>query len=172
MHRMIAQILDVTRARLGDGIPVTPDKVSDISFVVAKIVEEMRAANPGRTIDLRVEGPCLVQIDGDRFEQVVSNLLGNAVAHGAPGKPIRVTVSPRENTASVSVHNEGTPIDPASLPTLFDPFQRGRPNRGSDGLGLGLYISENIVRAHGGEIRVESSADRGTQFEAIIPRQP
>jgi len=171
MHRMIAQILDVTRARLGEGIPVTPDQVCDISVVVAKIVEEVRAGNPSRTIDLRVESPCIAGIDCDRFEQVVSNLLGNAVAHGAPEKPVCVTVSSRGNMASVAVHNEGTPIDPAFLPTLFDPFQRGRPNHGSDGLGLGLYISEKIVRAHGGEIRVESSSDLGTQFEAIIPRR-
>jgi signal transduction histidine kinase len=170
MHRMIAQILDVTRARLGDGIPVTPNQVCDVSVVVARIVEEARAANPWRIIDLHVDGPSQARMDCDRFEQVVSNLLGNALTHGAPGTPIRVEVGSRGDRASVSVHNEGTPIDPAFLPVLFDPFQRGRPNRGSDGLGLGLYISDRIVRAHGGEILVESSALRGTRFEAIIPR--
>jgi signal transduction histidine kinase len=172
MHRMIGQILDVTRARLGDGIKVEADQVCDLSVVVGKILEEVRAAHPGRTVELHVDGgPCQARIDCGRFEQVVSNLLGNAMTHGDPAQPVRVGIAQRGDMVSVTVHNEGPPIAADFLPVLFDPFRRGKPSNGSDGLGLGLFISERIVRAHGGEILVESSAEGGTRFEAVIPRR-
>ena len=120
----------------------------------------------------RSDGPCRARIDGDRFEQVVSNLVGNAATHGDPTKPIKVTLATRDGVVSLSVHNWGTPIDPALMPLLFDPFQRGeKPQAHSDGLGLGLYISECIVSAHCGKIHVESSAETGTLFEVILPRK-
>jgi signal transduction histidine kinase len=170
MQRMIDQLLDVARARLADGIPVQRGDERDIVPLVTKIVDEIRAANPSRTIELSAV-PCTARVDADRFEQVVSNLLGNAIVHGEEQKPIRVEVAAREGVASVSVHNYGRPIDPALMPRLFDPFQRAerQPNY-NGGLGLGLYISERIVRAHGGKIKVVSNEEAGTRFEAIFPR--
>jgi hypothetical protein len=110
-------------------------------------------------------------VDGDRFEQVISNLLGNAVAHGDE-RPIRVSIRARGGHARIVVHNYGKAIAPAFMPMLFDPFQRERPEARSEGLGLGLYISERIVAAHGGTIDVESTAESGTRFEVTVPSAP
>lgn len=171
MQRMIEQILDMTRVRHGAGIVVTREE-QDLHPLVARIVDETRAAHPARTIELRAEEACTAFVDGDRLEQVVSNLLVNAVKHGDPDEPIEVTLAARDGVVSLSVQNQGTPIDPAFMPLLFNPFQRERPQRRSDGLGLGLYISERIVDAHGGKIQVESTEKTGTRFEVILPRQP
>lgn len=171
MQRMIAQILDVTRARLGDGIPIAAHDVCDLSKAVARIVDAVRAANPSRTIELWLHGPCEARIDIVRIEQVLWNLIGNAIAHGDARQPVHVMVTGGPDVAIIVVHNQGNPIDPALLPTLFDPFRRGRPAGASDGLGVGLYISERIVEAHGGTIHVESSAEHGTAFEVILPRK-
>lgn len=172
MERMISQLLDVTRARLVDGIPVDRTVEHNLVAIVAKIVDEVGGAHPGRRIELRAEGPCLAYVDPDRFEQVVSNLLGNAMTHGDPQRSVTVTVAARGGVASVDIHNYGPPIDPAFMPLLFDPFRRGeKPRARSDGLGLGLYVAERIVSAHGGKIEVESSHASGTRFEVIFPRR-
>lgn len=170
MQRMIEQILDVTRARLASGIAIDPVE-QDVSPIVARIVDEVSAAHPHRDIALLSDGPCTVRVDADRFEQVVSNLLGNAVTHGDPTAPIRVEISARDTVVGVAVRNHGPPIAPALLPLLFNPFERDKPGNRSDGLGLGLYISERIVDAHGGTIEVESSAAEGTRFEVLLPRR-
>jgi signal transduction histidine kinase len=170
MQRMIEQLLDIARARLSDGIPVTRIR-QDIVPLATKIVEEVRAANPGRTIEVQgQDGGCGAYVDADRFEQVVSNLLGNAIAHGDAGRPITVAVGARDGMAAVSVHNFGKPIDPTVIPTLFDPFKRAQQSRGAgDGLGLGLYIVERIVNAHGGSVTVQSAPHTGTRFEVTFP---
>jgi signal transduction histidine kinase len=170
MERMITQLLDVTRARLADGIPVERGAEQDLATIVGKIVDEVRAAHPTRSIEVRAE-PCRARIDADRFEQVISNLLGNAISHGDPHRPIRVEVATRGPLASVGVHNYGPPIDPELVPRLFDPFKRAVWGKGRvEGLGLGLYIVERIVAAHGGKIEVESTKEAGTRFEAIFAR--
>jgi signal transduction histidine kinase len=169
MERMIAQLLDVARARLTDGIPLQREE-RDLVPIVAKIVDEVRAAHPTRIIEVKAES-CKAWVDPDRFEQVISNLLGNAIAHGDPARPIRVNVGPCGEVASVGVHNGGPPIDSELLPRLFDPFKRAVWRNGqSDGLGLGLYIVERIVAAHGGHIEVDSSAENGTRFLAMFGR--
>jgi signal transduction histidine kinase len=171
MERMIGQLLDVARARLAGGIPVTRTPRVDLSALATKMVDEMRAAHPNRQIDLGLESPCLASVDSDRIEQVISNLLGNALTHGDATKPVAVTVASRNGVASLIVHNFGNPIEPAILAALFDPFTRVNPSsrKPFDGLGLGLYIAERIVSAHGGKIEVESSSDEGTRFEVILP---
>jgi signal transduction histidine kinase len=170
MERMIAQLLDVTRARLADGIPVERRAEQDLATIVTKIVDEVRAAHPGRPIELRVAS-CKARVDPDRFEQVISNLVGNAIMHGDPQRPVRVEVSAQGDLASFSVHNFGPPIDPELLPRLFDPFKRAVWRKGhTDGLGLGLYIVERIVAAHGGKMDVASTEETGTRFEAIFAR--
>ncbi len=172
MQRIIEQLLDLTHARLTAGIPVVLTDEIDLAPVVAKIVEEMRAAYPGSAIDLCVSGDCRAQVDPDRFEQVVSNLLGNAINHGDRTRPIRVTLQSRPKAVHMMVHNHGSPIDPALLSTLFNPFARGNVStRSSQGLGLGLFISERIIDAHRGSISVESTASEGTRFDVTIPRR-
>jgi signal transduction histidine kinase len=171
MERMIAQILDVTRARLTGGTLVSRKHEQDLVPLVSKIVEEIRVAHPDQVIDFVTSGPCVASVDGDRFEQVVSNLLGNAVTHGDPSKPVRVAVEERSGMVHLLVHNRGKPIEPGSMSSLFDPFtRRQRPERRSDGLGLGLYISQRIVVAHGGDIEVESTEETGTRFLVSLPQ--
>jgi signal transduction histidine kinase len=170
MQRMIAQLLDVARARLAEGIPVTGAATQDLTSLAEKIVDEARAANPARRIDLCYQPRCLAHVDADRFEQVASNLIGNAITHGDPDRPITVALSPADDMTTFSVHNFGTPIDSALMPVIFDPFKRGGQSRGRpDGLGLGLYIVERIVIAHGGRMEVVSSAQSGTRFTASFP---
>lgn len=169
MQRMIDQLLDVARARLTDGIPVTR-QWQDLVPLVTKIVDEVRTVNPTRRLEIEVDGTCAAPVDGDRFEQVVSNLLGNAIVHGSADRPITVSVGAREGMVRLSVHNFGRPIDPALMPSLFDPFKRGGDSRGGPaGLGLGLYIVERIVNAHGGTVAVQSAPDVGTAFEVTFP---
>jgi signal transduction histidine kinase len=171
MQRMIEQLLDLTRARLADGIPVQRGEERDLAALVTKIVDEIRTANPTRTIELVTE-PCAASVDADRLEQVVSNLLANAVIHGDSAQRIHVELAARGELASISVHNFGTPIDADLMPRLFDPFQRaGRQPGCAEGLGLGLYISERIVSGHGGKIEVHSTKETGTRFEITFPRR-
>jgi signal transduction histidine kinase len=177
MERMIEQLLDVTRARLGGGLPVSRSQ-QDLVPLANRIVEELRAFHPSMTIDVHAPARCLAHVDPDRFEQVLSNLLGNALAHGDPTRPITLAVSSRGDVASVSIHNFGAPILPEFLPMLFDPFERGarqsqagsQADNGRSGLGLGLYIADRIVTAHGGKIEVTSHVGTGTRFEVMIPR--
>jgi PAS domain S-box-containing protein len=173
MQRMISQLLDLTRARLTSGIPVTLSaEPIDLALVVGKIVDEVRAAHSDSAIELRSDGDCTAQIDPDRFEQVVSNLLENAVTHGDRSRPIEVVLRRQDRTLSMRIHNYGRPIGPDFLPLLFSPFTRGdKPQEGSAGLGLGLYVSERIVDAHHGKLSVQSTAEAGTTFEAILPRR-
>jgi signal transduction histidine kinase len=172
MHRMIEQILDMTRARSAGGIVVTRSEERDLVPLVARIVDELRVANQGRTIDLRMNGAVSAGVDADRLEQVLSNLLSNALAHGDREKPVTVTMRQDDDVATIAVHNHGPPIAPEFMPLLFNPFARSQKHGGrSAGLGLGLYISERIVSAHGGRLDVESSAELGTRFEVRIPRR-
>jgi signal transduction histidine kinase len=169
MQRMLDQVLDLSRVRLAGGILVERGEPRDLAPLVSDIVEETRAAHPTRTIELSTSAS-MARVDADRFEQVVSSLLENALVHGAPDEPVRVELAPRGAFVTLRVHNAGAPVDAASLEHLFKPFQRGlRPRTGKGGLGLGLYISERIVTAHGGSIKVESDATSGTTFEACFP---
>jgi len=171
MQRMIEQILDMTRDRLTDGIAVARTPARDLVPLVRKIVEETRLAHPDSVIEFCVSGPCFGSVDAERFEQVVCNLLGNAATHGDCARPITVCLEEQGERISLSVLNHGVPIDPEFLPLLFDPLRRERKPEGrSEGLGLGLYISERIVRAHGGEIVVTSHALLGTKFRATFLR--
>ena len=173
MQRMIEQLLDMTRARLAGGIPVTlSDEELPLAPVVAKIMEEARAACPHAVIELESHGDSRARIDSDRFEQVVSNLIGNALTHGDQSRPIRVTLASLPNGARFSVHNDGKPIEPAFLPLIFNPFARAeKPQARSAGLGLGLYVCERIIAGHHGTLTVTSSHDGGTLFEVLLPRR-
>ncbi len=174
MQRMIDQLLDLTRARIAGGIPLnrSAEPVA-LAPIVARIVDEIRGANPDRVIDVQVDETCAVRLDADRFEQVVSNLLGNAVLHGDPATAVLVTLEPEAGHVSLHVQNGGAPIDPAFVPVLFNPFARNSraPGAGS-GLGLGLYISEQVVSAHGGNVSVTSTAETGTRFTVRLPSDP
>jgi signal transduction histidine kinase len=171
MARMIEQLLDVTRARSGGGIEVQPHKV-DLSEVCEQAAGELELAHPSWTIRCVFHGDPVGTWDRDRLAQVLSNLIANAGQHGRPEAEIVVTFDGRRDDAvSLEVHNEGC-IPPELLPTLFDPFRGSSTQRGrARGLGLGLFIVHEIVRAHGGTISVESSEERGTTFTITLPRR-
>jgi PAS domain S-box-containing protein len=172
MSRMIQQILDLTRSRLAGGIEVNPAPM-ELRAVLTSIVDELRTAYPSAAVELECRQPLRGTWDADRLEQVFSNLIGNAITHGAGGR-VRVVAASDGEAAQVTVHNEGPPIPAHLHGSLFDPFRRGeRESRSSNtaGIGLGLYISREVVLAHGGSIQFESSPERGTTFCVILPTE-
>jgi PAS domain S-box-containing protein len=170
MSRMIEQILDLTRTRLAGGLELNPQPL-DLRDAIMRVVEELRVAHPGRSIE--VTSPSLPgRWDKDRLEQVFSNIVGNAVHHGAPAKPVAVRGRVEHRFVVVDVHNEGPPIPEELQPMIFNPFRRGkRDSRSSKtaGLGLGLYISNEVVTAHGGSIALRSNVTEGTTFQIRLP---
>ncbi|MFP2930671.1 ATP-binding protein, partial [Pyxidicoccus sp. 3LG] len=173
MGTMIADILDLTRARLSGGIPLNLAPVS-LAPVCKQVVEELTAAWPDRYIAFDVDGRADGVWDADRLAQVLSNLVGNALEHGAADAPVMLRCSEHDAWQVLEVHNPGAPIPAPQLATLFDPFrQAGRARekaRRRGGLGLGLFIVREIVQAHGGAVHVSSSELDGTTFTVTLPR--
>ena len=168
MTTIVDQLLDVTRARLGTGIPVER-RALRLEPLIAGVVDELRLAHRSTAFELRgadVEGVW----DGDRLGQVISNLASNAAMYGKPGGPVVIELAQSSAAATIAISNpiRGAPIADSVLHTLFDPFQRGRGGEHPGGLGLGLYIVREIVRAHGGTIEVASAA-AGTTFRVSLP---
>jgi two-component system, sensor histidine kinase and response regulator len=170
MSRMIEDMLDMARARLAGGIPLRREP-ADLGALVDRVVSEVQTAYPQRKIEVEQTGTLGGNWDGERLAQVASNLLGNALQHGDPGGIVRVTVDgTRPDAVVINVVNSGT-IPPDLLPQLFDPFRGSRRQTGrAEGLGLGLYIVQQIVLAHGGRVDVQSGNDNRTAFVVRIPR--
>jgi PAS domain S-box-containing protein len=173
MARLVRDMLDVTRIRLGGGIPIAPT-AADLHDICQQIVDELRIAHPQRTIVCATRGSGRGVWDVDRLAQAVSNVLGNALVYSPPDTPVNVTVDEHEKEVVLAVHNDGPPIPPAMMATLFDPFRRGdRASNGAHpatGLGLGLFICQQIVHAHGGTIDVMSAPGHGTTVTISLPR--
>jgi signal transduction histidine kinase len=170
MNRMIGQLLDFTRIRVAGGLPLER-AATDLVAVWRQAIEEAAEKGAGR-VELNVVGDCTGHWDADRLAQVASNLLGNALRHGSPEKAITVLLDGYAG-ANVAMHvqNDGE-IDAELLPKLFEPFQRGDRRPRGDGLGLGLFITQQIVLAHGGSIDVASNVAGGTAFTVHLPRDP
>jgi signal transduction histidine kinase len=171
MTEMIATLLDVTTARFHGRLPVHLAPC-DLGEVARWIVDEFREAAPGRDIALGVHGDTRGRYDAARLGELLSNLVGNALVHGAADEPIKIDVDVDGDDVLLRVHNGGAPISPALLPQLFEPFRRGDASAAAPrGLGLGLYIVRQIAVAHGGDIHVDSEAQTGTTFTVRLPRQ-
>jgi len=173
MNQMVEDLLDFTRGRLGSGMSLVRETV-DIGQIVRQSVEEMRAARPGSVLQVTTSGALSGEWDSGRISQLLSNLLGNAVQHGADSETIGVSVQGEPSEVVLRMHNGGTPIPRADLATLFSPFKRLRFGQtaahDSKHLGLGLYIAQQIVSAHGGTIDVRSSVEAGTLITVRLPR--
>lgn len=163
--------MDVSRARLGGGLALDPRHI-DLQKVCREVVRETRVAHPERVIEFAARGDCAGEWDPDRMAQVVSNLLGNAVQHGDPEAAVRVEIEGGgEHAVVLRVCSRGV-IPPELVPTLFEPFSGGKHVPGRPrGLGLGLYITHEIVQGHDGSIEVEASEATGlTRFIVRLPR--
>jgi signal transduction histidine kinase len=170
MSRMIDDMLDLTRARLGGGIPLRPQE-TDFGQLVQRVIQEHQVSFPERAFQTQQEGNLSGYWDADRLAQVVSNLLGNALEHGERKDAITVSLNgTRPEGITLAVTNTGA-IPEDLLPHLFDPFRGGQRQLGrSDGLGLGLYIVQQIVLAHSGRVDVGTNAGR-TTFRVDLPRR-
>jgi signal transduction histidine kinase len=175
MNQMVGDLLDFTRGRLGSGVPITRGDI-DLGTVVRQAIEEVAGAHPESVMQFTPSGDLRGRWDAGRLSQVAANLLGNAVQHGAPKTLISVTAEGQHDDVVLRMHNYGPPISTADLQGLFSPFKRvlsGAPAaapRDAGNLGLGLYIAERIVSAHGGTMDVRSSAETGTLFTVRLPR--
>jgi signal transduction histidine kinase len=165
MSLLIENILDFARGRLGRGVDVER-RLTDIAGLVEEVVAEIQIVNPDRTIQIDCEVNTDVRCDAIRVAQLLSNLLGNAITHGDPAQPIDVECTVADHKLLLSVANGGTPIPAIAQLRLFEPFERGTSTR--DGLGLGLFISQEIARAHGGTLLVASSEEQ-TKFTFEMP---
>ena len=165
MASMIRDLLDYTRSSVGE-FPHNPEP-TDFERVCDAAIDELRSTHPDRTVTREVAGNVTGRWDPGRLQQVISNLVGNALEHSTGAVSVRIEADGHD--VVFSVHNDGEPIPPDVLPVLFEPFRRGdgRPS----GLGLGLYIVREVIRRHGGSVDVHSSRDAGTTFVSRWPRQ-
>lgn len=171
MNALLDDLCDFNRTKLGLGINIAPAAI-DLAQVFGDAVDQLRAAHPDHRIEFAAEGNLQGVWDGARLQQLLSNLVTNAVTYGAADTPVRVTVTGQAAQVHVSVWNSGPPIDPQTLGQIFDPLRRGEDphDKNAPGLGLGLYIASEIARAHQGSIDARSDA-AGTLFEVRLPRQ-
>ena len=170
MQKLLDDLVDFNRTELGLGIKVNAAGV-DIGKLCADEVDQIRAACPGRLINLEVDGDCRGSWDGDRLQQLLNNLVSNAIHYGDSSGTVRVAVDGRGADVQLSVANAGATIDGELLPRIFEPLRRGFavPSANDNGLGLGLYIASEIAKAHGGWIGVTSESMQ-TVFIVRLPR--
>ncbi len=173
MGALINNLLDVTRARFGAGLPVVR-AMMNMGFVAQLIVDEVRVVHPRRTIELSLSGDLEGEWDKARIGQVFSNLLSNAIQYGFQDSPVQVRLDGHTEAVELVVNNDGLPIPSERKDLIFDPLTRGLPDEDtvppSGNLGLGLYITKEVVVAHGGTIEVSSSEADGTTFTVLLPR--
>ena len=171
--RMISDLLDFTQARLGGGIRLER-RPADLYALASTALDEVEATYPDRALELTRAGDIQGTWDADRIVQVVTNLVTNALKYSPVGTPVTVRAAGHNSVVELTVHNEGPPIPPERLDRLFEPLQRATDqlDRKTRSVGLGLYIVNAIVRAHGGTVGVVSTAEAGTTFTVRLPREP
>ncbi|HDS0921143.1 TPA: GAF domain-containing sensor histidine kinase [Pseudomonas putida] len=169
MNNLIEDVLDFSRGKLGGGIPVKRTLVDNLGDIFIAVINEIMTSHPHVKIRQEVIISPGVFCDAGRMGQLLSNLLGNAVAHGARDLPIEVIASMQENHVVLSVMNHGPEIPDVLLPLLFQPFKRSAGGGRGEGLGLGLYIASQIVTGHNGTLSVTSTPEDGTRFVARFP---
>jgi signal transduction histidine kinase len=172
MSTLIDDVLDFARGSLSGGIGIRLADVGDIGQALTAVVSELQDARPERTIAGLIDECPRIRCDRGRVQQLASNLLANALDHGAPEGTVRFTARADETHLVLQVANEGEPIPPEALDRIFRPFRRESVSANRQGLGLGLHICAQIVSAHGGTLTVTSSREAGTTFTARLPLSP
>ena len=165
--RIIGDLVDVTQARVRGELSIFR-RGADLRGLVAEVVHDEQVTHPNRTLRLEDGAPVPGRWDPDRISQLTTNLVNNALQYGDPDAPIVVAVTAADGRATITVHNDGSPIPANLVPCIFDPFRRGRHER-ARGLGLGLFIVDQIARAHGGTASVVSAPGSGTTFTIRLP---
>ena len=168
MANLIENLLDRARQRLGGGIVIERNSFEPLEPVILQIVSEMGAIAPDHDIECDIDLPQNVNCDRDRIAQMLSNLLGNAVTHGADGRSIRIVAKIVDDHFHLSVANEGKMVPVEKLPKLFLPFHQAASEENREGLGLGLYIASEIAKAHDGTLSVSSDHNQ-TEFTFRMP---
>jgi signal transduction histidine kinase len=169
MSSLIEDVLDFARARLGGGIGVELTEVEDINAGLMAVIQELRDAQPTSEIVANINVGQSVQCDLGKLQQVTSNLLANALTHGLPNSPVEVSAWADDIDLVLDVWNAGEPIPDQSIDKIFEPFWRHSVSASRNGLGLGLHICSQIVRAHAGRMTVTSTRENGTRFTARLP---
>jgi len=170
MNQMVADLLDFTRASLGDGIPVVRAE-TDVGAMARGVVAEVGILYPKSALQLTLEGQLTGAWDEARLAQALTNLVVNAIQHGDRAVPIRVAACAAGEDVTITVQNQGPVISREEWGRLFQPTQRGSSDAANaDHLGLGLFIVDKIVAAHGGSLTVNSTAQHGTIFTMRLPR--
>jgi signal transduction histidine kinase len=174
MERMISDLLDYTRTRLGTGMPVKPAPM-DLASLGHELIAEYRAAYPDRALEFHIDGDVNGLWDSGRIRQAISNLIGNAIQNGSADSPVTLSLRGEAANVFIDIHNGGDPIPAGELPKIFDPLIRGssaehpKVNRPGS-IGMGLYIAREVAKSHGGRIDVFSTAESGTTFTIRLPR--
>ena len=167
MFGLIDNLMDFAKGRLGGGIGIDIVPVEDIEPALAQVVDELRSIYPQRDIEFHADLKHPVSADHARIGQMLSNLLANAITHGKDGTPVSVAAKSDDDRFTLSVTNQGESMSPEAIERLFQPFKRGNVGNSLQGLGLGLYIANEIAVAHGGTINVESGME--TRFTFVMP---
>jgi sigma-B regulation protein RsbU (phosphoserine phosphatase) len=168
---LIDNVLDFARGRLGGGIGLSLERNKPLARVIEQVVAELRSISPHSEIRVAIDIADHVVADHVRIGQLVSNLLGNALTHGAKDRPVTLDARTKDGTFELSVANGGEPIPADNLASLFRPFSRGEGGASQPGLGLGLHIASEIAKAHGGTLTASSSQEE-TRFTLRMPVQP
>jgi signal transduction histidine kinase len=166
--RMVDDLLDFARGQLGNGIPLNWTSAANLHLTLLQVVNELRTAHPRRVLLERLPELEMFDCDPDRIAQLLANLITNALHHGASTGPVIVTAQTRDSRFELAVHNRGTPIPPERLKRLFHPYAQ-EDDTSRNGLGLGLFIVDQVARAHGGSMHVSSSVEAGTTFTFSMP---
>lgn len=174
MGVMVSDLLEFVRSRLGSSLPIEP-KPMNLADAAQAAIDEACAGQPDYHPKLHIHGDTQGQWDRGRIDQLLQNLIGNALQHGQNSQAVTLTLNGTADTVVLSMHNYGTPIPPAAIGTVFDPLVRSASEElgsASTSLGLGLFIVKEVVDAHRGTIEVTSTEADGTTFTVMLPRQP
>jgi phosphoserine phosphatase RsbU/P len=168
MAGLIDNVLDFARGRLGGGLSLTRNADEPLLPMLEQVIMELRSSHPDRAIEFVAHMHEPVSCDRTRIGQLLSNLASNALTHGTAGAPIRIEAFAKDGTFVLSVANQGAPIPDHLVQKLFEPFFRASARPSQQGLGLGLYIANEIARSHRGSLSVESTSQE-TRFTLVMP---